>query len=86
MPITHCSRYALASVGPDGDLDTYSNSEQDTWENDFGALGFYPGYSQELFTEEGAVVNLTKFKYVMYDPTNGTVSSGDHFRVSDHQF
>lgn len=84
MPIEHSSRYALASVGPDTDIDTYSNDEADTWEVDFGALGFYPGYSADLFTDQGAAVNQTRFKYIAYDPTNGTVSNGDIFRLSDH--
>lgn len=84
MPIERASRFALASVGPDTDLDTYSNGAADTWDVDFGALGFYPGYSPELFSDDGAAVNQTRFKYIMYDATNGTVSNGDHFRLSDH--
>jgi prepilin-type N-terminal cleavage/methylation domain-containing protein len=85
MPIEHSWRWAMASVGPDNDLDTYSNETADTWVVDFGALGFYPGYSPDLFSGEGAVVNATRFKYITYDPTNGTVSNGDLFRLSDHQ-
>ncbi len=84
MPIDHPARYAIASVGPDADLDTYSNGTADSWEVDFGALGFYPGYSPDLFAAEGAVVNETRFMYIAYDATNGTVSNGDVFRLSDH--
>jgi prepilin-type N-terminal cleavage/methylation domain-containing protein len=85
MPIEHPSRYAIASVGPDTDIDTYSNNTADTWEVDFGALGFYPGYSAELLSDDGAQVEETKFKYIAYDTTNGTVSNGDIFRLSDQQ-
>jgi prepilin-type N-terminal cleavage/methylation domain-containing protein len=93
MPLDHPSRYALASVGPDTDIDTYSslnpggndNDDVDDYEPDNNALRFYPGYSNELFSEGGATVNSASFKYVSYDPTNGTVSNGDIFRLSDHQ-
>jgi type II secretion system protein G len=94
MPIDTPSRWALASVGPDTDIDTYSsanpgggadNEETSNWEPDNQALRFYPGYSPALFSDSGAVVNATTFKYIMYDPTNGTVSNGDIFRLSDYQ-
>lgn len=94
MPVDSPSRWALASVGPDTDIDTYSsanpgggadNEETSNWEPDNQALRFYPGYSPALFSDAGAVVNATTFKYIMYDPTNGTVSNGDIFRLSDYQ-
>jgi type II secretion system protein G len=94
MPVDTPSRWALASVGPDTDIDTYSsanpgggadNEETSNWEPDNQALRFYPGYSPALFSDSGAVVNATTFKYIMYDPTNGTVSNGDIFRLSDYQ-
>ncbi len=94
MPIDSPSRWALASVGPDTDIDTYSsanpgggadNEDTSNWEPDNQALRFYPGYSAALFSDAGAVVNATNFKYIMYDPTNGTVSNGDIFRLSDYQ-
>lgn len=94
MPLDNASRYAVASVGPDTDFDTYMNATQDTgdnnetsddWEVDNQALRFYPGYSAALFTDEGAPVNESRFRYVTYDPTNGTVSDGDIFRLSDFQ-
>lgn len=90
MPIDHPSRWALSSVGPDTDIDTYSNDNPDsenqgTWEPYNGALRFYPGYSDDLFSDAGALVNAIRFKYISYDATNGTVSNGDIFRLSDHQ-
>lgn len=85
MPIEHPSRYAIASVGPDTYIDTYSNDTADTWDVDNGALGFYPGYSAGLFSDDGAQVEETRFKYIVYDSTNGTVSKGDVFRLSDQQ-
>lgn len=92
MPIDNPSRWVLASVGPDTDIDTYSSLNAgggaDTentlnFEADNSALRFYPGYSPELFSPIGAMVNSAAFKYVEYDPTNGTISSGDIFRMSD---
>ena len=93
MPLDHPSRYALASVGPDTDIDTYSslnpggsdNEDVEDFEVDNNALRFYPGYSPDLFSDGGATVESASFKYVLYDPTNGTVSNGDVFRLSDFQ-
>jgi prepilin-type N-terminal cleavage/methylation domain-containing protein len=88
MPINNPSRFALASVGPDTDIDTYVDLTPDTdvgndWESDNQALRFYPGYSPELFSDAGATVNAAQYRYIQYDPTNGTVSNGDVFRLSD---
>ncbi len=94
MPLDHPSRYALASVGPDTDIDTYSSlnptggADNDNTANfapDNTALRLYPGYSDALFSKNGAPVNSATFKYIAYDPTNGVVSDGDVFRLSDHQ-
>lgn len=90
MPLDTASRFVLSSVGPDTDIDTYidanpDNDETDDFEPDNQALRLYPGYSQELVSESGAVVNATTFKYVVYDATNGTISNGDIFRFSDFQ-
>lgn len=41
-------------------------------------IEFYPGWQEGLFL--GQVVN---FDYMIYDPTNGTVSWGDVYRASD---
>jgi type II secretion system protein G len=38
----------------------------------------YPGFSWEVFTGQDP-----DFDYMIYDPTNGTVSNGDIWRVSD---
>ena len=40
----------------------------------------YPGYSPDLFDQSTGV-----YRYLRYDPTNGTVSNGDLIRVSDAQ-
>lgn len=39
----------------------------------------YPGYSDEIWENP-----TSGFDYVRYDPTNGTVSRGDIYRLSDH--
>lgn len=90
MPPENSSRYIISSPGPDKDADTYRNDEADkgetaTWEADNMAIMLYPGYSTELFGS-GAISNEVAFRYVQYDTTNGTVSDGDLFRPSDHQF
>lgn len=95
MEIDHPSRWVISSVGPDTDIDTYSsmnsnnggNDTDDTenWEPDNNALRFYPGYSPELFSSNGAKVNEAVFKYISYDPSNGSVSNGDIYRLSDFQ-
>ncbi len=43
-------------------------------------IEYYPGYSDDIWEnpESG-------FNYIRYDPTNGTVSAGDIWRVSDAQ-
>ena len=43
-------------------------------------LVFYPGYSPSLFDGTN-----TEFKFVRYDPTNGTISRGDILRMSDYR-
>ena len=40
----------------------------------------YPGFSKELFTGQNP-----DYDYMVYDATNGTISSGDIWRVSDGQ-
>ncbi|PKO19629.1 hypothetical protein CVU37_02790 [candidate division BRC1 bacterium HGW-BRC1-1] len=94
MPIDHPSRYVIASNGPDIDIDTYStdnpgagsdNDDTDNYEPDNQALRFYPGYSPQLFSADGAKVNEAFFRYIEYDTTNGTISNGDLFRLSDFQ-
>lgn len=89
MPIDNASRYAFASVGPNLSADTYFDSNRDDdegedWEATNQALRFYPGYSAELFAD-GTRVNETLYRYTAYDPTNGTMSDGDIFRLSDNQ-
>jgi len=41
----------------------------------------YPGFSWAVFTGQDP-----DFNFMIYDPTNGTVSSGDLWRTSDHNF
>jgi len=41
----------------------------------------YPGFSWPVFTGQDP-----DFSFMIYDPTNGTVSSGDVWRTSDHNF
>ncbi len=86
MPQDIASRYVLVSMGPDTDIDTYlSTSGPGNFQPDFIALAHYPGWTPDLFSDNGVMVNAALFKYVSYDPTNGTVSSGDIYRFSDHQ-
>lgn len=90
MPLDNPSRYVVASVGPDTDIDTYYNDNGDNdnvtdWEPYNEALRLYPGWSADLFSESGVMYNGARIKYTTYDATNGTVSNGDVFRLSDHQ-
>jgi len=96
MPIVNPSRYAIASVGPDTDIDTYlggtgDNDDNPTsdeeWDASNQALRLYPGYNPALFSDNGWNPPDTtgNFKYILYDATNGTVSNGDLFRLSDNQ-
>lgn len=41
-------------------------------------IEFYPGYEPGLFYGQ-----VSNFDYMMYDPTNGTISVGDIYRTSD---
>ena len=82
-PVVLSSDHSLAVMGPDRDIDEYI--ESGGFQPDSLALKFYPGYSPELFSEAGVAVNAAVLKYVIYDPTNGTVSDGDIFRLSDYQ-
>jgi hypothetical protein len=41
-------------------------------------IAFYPGYSESIWENPDSGVD-----YIRYDPTNGTISIGDIWRVSD---
>jgi type II secretory pathway pseudopilin PulG len=43
-------------------------------------IEFYPGYSDEIWENPAS-----GYEYIRYDPTNGTISLGDIWRVSDFQ-
>jgi type II secretion system protein G len=43
-------------------------------------IRFYPGYSDEVF-----MTLHPDFNFAIYDPTNGSVSNGDVWRLSDRQ-
>ena len=43
-------------------------------------IRYYPGYSDEVF-----MTLDPDYNFAIYDPTNGTISSGDIWRLSDHQ-
>lgn len=90
MPIDRATRFAFASVSADTDIDTYyegvaDNEDTDNWEPDNQALRFYPGYSPELFSAQGQLADngQAHIRYIAYDATNGTVSDGDLFGLSD---
>jgi len=42
-------------------------------------IDFYPGWSEDIWENPSSGLD-----YIRYDPTNGTVSAGDIWRVSDH--
>jgi prepilin-type N-terminal cleavage/methylation domain-containing protein len=42
-------------------------------------IQFYPGYSRSIWENPAS-----GFDYIRYDPTNGTISAGDIWRVSDY--
>ena len=44
-------------------------------------LRFYPGYSDEVF-----MTLHPDYNFAIYDPTNGTISNGDVWRLSDRNF
>ncbi|MCC6545839.1 prepilin-type N-terminal cleavage/methylation domain-containing protein [Candidatus Sumerlaeota bacterium] len=44
-------------------------------------ISLYPGYSESIWENPSS-----GFDYVRYDPTNGTISRGDIWRVSDYNF
>lgn len=44
-------------------------------------IEFYPGYSDEIFNNPAS-----GYDFIVYDPTNGTISDGDIWRTSDHIF
>lgn len=46
-----------------------------------GSINFYPGYSPGIWENPAS-----GFDYIRYDPTNGTISAGDIWRVSDFNF
>ncbi len=46
---------------------------------DHSGIQFYPGYSESLWENPGS-----GYDFVRYDPTNGSVSDGDVWRVSDY--
>lgn len=44
-------------------------------------IRFYPGYSDAVFIEQSD----PDFRYEFYDATNGVISNGDVWRLSDHR-
>jgi len=86
MPLDNATRYIIESTGPDTDMDTYISTGGGPMTPDIIAMAFYPGYNPQLFAEPGLTVNASVLRYDIYDPTNGTISSGDIFRASDHIF
>ncbi|MEO8377649.1 MAG: prepilin-type N-terminal cleavage/methylation domain-containing protein [Candidatus Sumerlaeota bacterium] len=48
---------------------------------DHNDISIYPGYSDSLWENPAS-----GFDYIRYDPTNGTISRGDIWRVSDFNF
>ena len=84
MPIDNPSRFVVSSLGPDTDLDTYLDGDASPF-----ALKFYPGYYPELFSVDGIDLDQgagpANFRYELYDPTNGSISSGDIYRANDAQ-
>jgi type II secretion system protein G len=45
-----------------------------------GGIQFYPGWSDQIWENPSS-----GFDFIRYDPTNGTISVGDIWRLSDHQ-
>ncbi len=91
MPLDRPNRFAISSVSADTDIDTYYNGSADSedtddWEVDNQAMKFYPGYSADLFSDEGRLADGgdARIMYIAYDATNGTMSNGDIFGLSDY--
>lgn len=75
MDLNRADRYILASQAPDRNL----NSEP---------LDFYPGYREGLFLGEVILFidgEPKRFDYLLYSPTNGSISRGDILTASDYQ-
>ena len=70
-PIDREARYAIASEGPDR-------------HGDHSGIELYPGYPEVKWETPGASPGDPE--YYRYDPTNGTISRGDIWRVSDFNF
>jgi prepilin-type N-terminal cleavage/methylation domain-containing protein len=49
-------------------------------DRDHGRIEFYPGWRPDIWENPAS-----GYDFVRYDPTNGTVSDGDLWRVSDRQ-
>jgi hypothetical protein len=76
MDLDHATRWILAGNGPD------RNSTTDRFD-----LEAYPGYHSLLFIGlyiEPAAANPEPFDYMIYSPTNGTISRGDLYQASDY--
>jgi len=76
MDLDHATRWILVGQGPDRNRNT-----------DSGDIDFYPGYHPLLFIglyyEPGAA-QPELFDYMIYSPTNGTISVGDLYQASDY--
>jgi type II secretion system protein G len=72
MDVNRPTRWLLASRGPDREKNT-------------SPIDFYPGNRPGLFIGlYVAPLSLGgEFKYMMYSPTNGTISVGDLYQASD---
>lgn len=67
------TRWILNSYGADRSSDT-----------DGDDLDFYPGYTPYLFIGLQSKPNVNEFwDYMVYSPTNGTISKGDLYMTSD---
>lgn len=83
-PQASATAWVVMSGGPDTDFDV-SISDGSGFVPDISRLVFYPEWSPDLFTPAGLASGTGAIQYMHYDPTNGTVSSGDIYRFSDHQ-
>lgn len=75
MDLDLADRYILASQAPDRSRDS-------------DPLEFYPGYRAGLFLGPTILIidgEPKQFDYLLYSPTNGTISKGDLLTASDYQ-
>lgn len=75
----HSGNYAYGAMPIDQESRYALASDGPDRQPNHHPIQFYPGYSDGIWENPAS-----GFDYIRYDPTNGTISLGDIWRVSDH--